>query len=53
MVNNLALFIVSVLGIIVLDDDPTAVSAQEWIFFGVMVYSAISLIRLARQFFED
>lgn len=43
--NYFALFLVSVVGIVVFDDDPTGVSVQEWIFFAVMAYSAIAILR--------
>lgn len=49
MYNYFALFLVSVIGIVVLDDDPTGVSAQEWIFFAIMIYSAISFFRLYKK----
>jgi hypothetical protein len=45
MLNNFLLFLVSVFGIVVLDDDPTGVSPQEWIFFAVMLYAAVSFFR--------
>lgn len=43
--NYFALFLVSIVGIVVFDDDPTGVSVQEWIFFGVMAYSAYAILR--------
>lgn len=46
MFNYLALFTVSAIGIFLLDEDPTQVSVQEWIFFIIMIYSAIALLRL-------
>lgn len=48
MWNYFALFMVSVIGIVVLDDDPTSVSLTEWILFAIMIYSAISFFRIYR-----
>ena len=45
MVNHFALFVISIFGIVVLDDDPRGVSVQEWIFFVIMIYAAVSLFR--------
>jgi hypothetical protein len=53
MLNYFALFLVSVFGIVVLDDDPAGVSVQEWIFFAIMLYSAVSLFRLFQQYLRD
>jgi hypothetical protein len=53
MLNYFALFIVSVVGIVVFDDDPAGVSPQEWIFFAVMIYAAINLLRLFQQYLRD
>lgn len=53
MLNYFALFVVSVVGIVVFDDDPTGVSVQEWIFFAVMIYSAVSLLRRFQQYMRD
>lgn len=44
-----ALFLVSVVGIVVFDDDPTGVSIQEWIFFAVMLYTAVSIFKGLRE----
>lgn len=44
--NYVALFVVSAVGIIVLDDDPTGVSLEEWIFYAVMLYAAVSFFRI-------
>lgn len=49
MFNYFALFMVSVVGIVVLDDDPTSVSIQEWIFFAIMIYSAYGFFRRYRE----
>lgn len=49
MFNYFALFLVSSIGIIVLDDDPTGVSIQEWVLFAIMIYSAISFFRIYRK----
>jgi hypothetical protein len=45
MLNSLALLTVAMIGMVFLDDDPTGVSLQEWVFFGVMIYAAISFVR--------
>ena len=47
--NYFALFVVSAIGVIVLDDDPTGVSVEEWLFYGVMLYSAVSFFRSYRD----
>ncbi|HYE34562.1 hypothetical protein [Methylocaldum sp.] len=49
MYNYFALSLVAFIGIVVFDDDPTGVSLQEWIFFAVLVYAAISFFR---RYFE-
>jgi hypothetical protein len=49
MFNYVALFTVSVVGIVFLDDDPTSVSPQEWLLFAVMVYAAVQFFRLYRK----
>ena len=51
--NYFALFLVAVFGIVVLDEDPTAVSFQEWIFFAIMLYAAVSMIRILMRYFHD
>lgn len=43
--NHFALFLASVIGIVIFDDDPTGVSVQEWIFFAVMLYAALAMVR--------
>jgi hypothetical protein len=53
MINSMALFIVSVIGIVVLDDDPSGVSIQEWIFFGVMLYAAFSMFRHFQEYIRN
>ena len=45
MLNYFLLILASIIGIVVLDDDPSAVSLQEWIFFGVMIYAALGFFR--------
>jgi hypothetical protein len=49
MWNYLALFLACVIGIVVLDDDPTSVSLQEWVLFAIMIYAAISFFRIYRD----
>jgi hypothetical protein len=44
---------VSVIGIVVLDDDPAGVSPQEWVFFAVMLYSAVNLLKIFRQYLRE
>lgn len=39
ILNYFALILVSVFGIVFLDDDITRVSIQEWILFAVMIYA--------------
>jgi hypothetical protein len=51
--NYLALFLVSVFGIVVLDDDPTGVSVQEWIFFAIMLYSAVAILRYFQEYIRN
>ncbi|MGI9212350.1 MAG: hypothetical protein ACR2HF_07730 [Methylococcaceae bacterium] len=45
MINNVLLIVASIVGIVVLDEDPSSVSIQEWIFFAVMIYAAIGFYR--------
>lgn len=49
MLNYFALLLVSVVGIVFLDDDITSVSIQEWILFAVMMYAAIGIFRYYRE----
>ena len=49
MFNYFALFTAAVIGIVVLDDDPTSVSIQEWVLFAVMIYAAVSFFRGYRE----
>jgi hypothetical protein len=51
--NYFALFLVAVLGIVVLDDDPTGVSIQEWVLFAVMLYAAVGFFRCYRRLVWD
>lgn len=44
--NYFVLALVSTIGIVVVDDDPTSVSVQEWVLFAVLIYSAISFLKL-------
>jgi hypothetical protein len=53
MFNYFALFLVSVFGIVFLDDDPTSVSIQEWIFFAIMIYAALGIARRYRDLYMD
>ena len=49
MFNYFALFTAAVIGIVVLDEDPTSVSIQEWILFAIMIYAAVSFFRIYRE----
>lgn len=53
LINYFALFLVAVFGIVVLDEDPTGVSVQEWIFFAIMLYAAVSMVRIVMRHFQD
>jgi len=46
MINYFILVLVATAGIVVIDDDPTSVSLQEWILFGVLIYAAVSFLKL-------
>ncbi|BBL69503.1 hypothetical protein [Methylogaea oryzae] len=43
LISYFAAFVVSVVIMVVTDDDPTSVSLVEWAMFGVMAYSANEL----------
>lgn len=45
MYNYFALSLAALIGIVVFDDDPNGVSVQEWIFYAVLLYSAVSFFR--------
>lgn len=53
LLSYLALFVVAVVGIVVFDDDPTAVSTEEWIFYAIMLYAAVSIFRLMSDQIRD
>lgn len=53
MLNYVALFLVSVFGIVFLDEDQTGVSIQEWIFFAIMIYSALRILRKYRELYMN
>ncbi|BBL75917.1 hypothetical protein [Methylomagnum ishizawai] len=53
MVNYLLMIVASVAGIVVLDEDPSSVSPQEWILFAVMAYSTVGLLRKLQEFIRD
>ncbi len=53
LVNYFALFLAAVIGIVVFDDDPTGVSLQEWILFVVMIYAALSFVRIYREIVRE
>jgi hypothetical protein len=45
MYNYFALAVVSTLAIVFLDEDPTSVSIQEWILYGILIYAALGFFR--------
>jgi hypothetical protein len=45
MVNYFALALVSTVGIVFFDDDPSSVSTQEWILYAVLIYAAVGFVR--------
>ena len=45
MYNYFALAIVSTVGIVFFDDDPSSVSVQEWILYAVLIYAAVGFFR--------
>lgn len=46
MFNYFLLALAASIGIVVVDDDPTNVSVQEWVLFAVLIYAGISFLRL-------
>jgi hypothetical protein len=52
LLSYFSLFMVAVVAMIVLDDDPTGVSVEEWVLFCVMIYSAVSFFRSYRDLFK-
>jgi len=57
MLNNFALILASMIGIVFFDDDPSSVSIQEWILYAVMLYAVVGVVRtfveLAEQNKDD
>jgi len=53
IVSYLCLFVVSVVVMIVTDDDPRSVSLYEWVLFAVMLYSAVSIVRRLLALHEE
>jgi Ca2+/Na+ antiporter len=49
MANYFLLFTAAIIGIVVLDEDPTSVSIQEWVLFAVMIYAAVAFFRRYRE----
>lgn len=45
MYNYFAMALVSTIGIVFFDDDPSSVSIQEWILYAVLIYSAVGFFR--------
>lgn len=53
MINYVLLIMAAVTGIVVLDEDPSGVSIQEWILFAVMVYAMVGLLRGLQKYIRD
>lgn len=53
MVNYFLLIVAAVAGIVVLDDDPSSVSNQEWILFAVMAYATVGLLRKLQEYIRE
>lgn len=53
LLNYFALFLISIFGIVFLDDDPRGVSVQEWIFFVVMIYAAVAIFRGFQEYLRN
>ncbi|QXP84766.1 hypothetical protein ABZN20_10065 [Methylococcus sp. ANG] len=49
MLNYAIIVTAALAGIVLVDDDPTSVSVEEWILFAVMIYAASSFMRLYRR----
>jgi hypothetical protein len=45
MYNYFALALVSTIGIVFLDEDPSSVSVQEWVLYAVLIYAAVGFFR--------
>jgi hypothetical protein len=45
--------LISIFGIVFLDDDPRGVSVQEWIFFVVMIYAAVAIFRGFQEYLRN
>jgi len=45
MLNYFAMALVATIGIVFLDDNPAAVSNQEWILYAVLLYAAVGFFR--------
>jgi hypothetical protein len=45
MYNNFALALVSTIGIVFFDDDPSSVSIQEWVLYAILLYAAVGFLR--------
>jgi len=45
MLNSIALVIVSTVGIVFFDDDPSSVSTQEWVLYAVLIYASLDCLR--------
>lgn len=49
MLNYLAMALAATVGIVFFDDDPGAVSWQEWILYAVLVYAAFGFLRVCLE----
>ncbi|AAU93052.1 MULTISPECIES: hypothetical protein [Methylococcus] len=49
MFNYAVIVTAALAGIVLVDDDPTSVSLEEWVLFAVMIYAASSFMRLYRR----
>jgi hypothetical protein len=43
--NYLAMAVAATVGIVFFDDDPSAVSTQEWVLYAVLLYAAFGFFR--------
>ena len=45
MLSHFLLALAASVGIIVMDEDPTSVSPEEWVLYALLLYSAFSFLR--------
>lgn len=53
IISYLGLITALIIGMVVFDDNPRSVSIYEWIFLGVLVYSAIALSRIFYRLYRE